>query len=54
METHGTESYFILGEALPDETVGGRQSTPALAPEVEAVAPPLRFSRLGPKPLRWT
>src|SRR5215216_3286568 len=49
METHGSESYFILGEGLLGETVGGRQSTLALAPDVEAVTPPFRFSRLGPK-----
>jgi hypothetical protein len=47
METHGSESYFVLGEGLLGETVGGRQAT--LAPDVEALAPPFRFSRLGPK-----
>jgi heme peroxidase len=47
MATHGSESYYILGEGLLGETVGGRD--PTLAPDVEAVTPPFRFSRLGPK-----
>jgi hypothetical protein len=47
METHGSESFFVLGEGLLGETAGGRQ--PTLAPAVEAVTPPFRFSRLGPK-----
>jgi Animal haem peroxidase len=47
MGTHGSESFFVLGEGLLGETVGGREAT--LAPEVEALAPPFRFSRLGPK-----
>ena len=47
METHGSETYFILGEGLLGETVGGRQSTLALAPAIAAVTPPFRFSRLG-------
>jgi hypothetical protein len=49
METHGSETYFILGEGLHDRSVGGRQSTLALAPAAAAVTPPFRFSRLGPK-----
>src|SRR2546430_13374148 len=49
METHGSESYFVLGEGLLGETVGGRHGTLALAPDVAAVTPPFRFSRLGPK-----
>jgi hypothetical protein len=47
MATHGSESFFVLGEGLLGETAGGR--APTLAPEVEAVTPPFRFSRLGPK-----
>jgi hypothetical protein len=43
MERHGSESYFVLGEGLLTESVGGRVS----ALEAEA-APPFRFSRLGP------
>ena len=47
MERHGSESYFVLGEGLLTESVGGREET--LAAAVEAAAPPFRFSRLGPK-----
>jgi hypothetical protein len=47
METHGSESYYVLDEGLLGEAVGGRAAT--LAPDVEDLAPPFRFSRLGPK-----
>ena len=47
MERHGSESYFVVGEGLLGESVGGREST--LAPAVAAAAPPFRFSRMGPK-----
>ena len=47
MERHGSESYFVLGEGLLAESVGGRERT--LARAVEAEAPPFRFSRMGPK-----
>ncbi len=47
MEQHGSESYYILGEGLLTESVGGRER--ALAASVEAAVPPFRFSRLGPK-----
>jgi hypothetical protein len=43
MQRHGSESYFVIGEGLLGESVGGRQPTPA-APET----PPFRFSRMGP------
>src|SRR5919106_1127961 len=47
MEKHGTESYFVLGEGLLTESVGGRERPlPAAA---ETVVPPFRFSRMGPK-----
>ena len=46
METHGSESYFVLGEGLLGESVEGRAHT--LAAAVEAAAPPFRFSRMGP------
>jgi hypothetical protein len=46
MERHGSESYFVIGEGLLGETVGGRDRT--LAPTVEAQVPPFRFSRMGP------
>jgi hypothetical protein len=49
METHGSESFFVLGEGLLGEAAGGREPTLALAPDVAAVTPPFRFSRLGPK-----
>jgi len=46
MEKHGSESYYVIGEGLLGESVGGRDRT--LARTVEATAPPFRFSRLGP------
>jgi len=46
MERHGSESYFVLGEGLLTESVGGRART--LSRAVEAAVPPFRFSRLGP------
>jgi Animal haem peroxidase len=49
MEKHGSESYFVIGEGLLGEIAGGREPTVALAPNVAAVTPPFRFSRLGPK-----
>jgi Animal haem peroxidase len=45
-EHHGSESYYVLGEGLLGESVGGRERT--LARTVEAEAPPFRFSRMGP------
>jgi hypothetical protein len=47
METHGSESYFVLGEGLLSESVDGRPRT--LAAAVEAATPPFRFSRMGPR-----
>ena len=46
MEKHGSESYFVIGEGLLGETVGGRDRT--LAAAEEALVPPFRFSRMGP------
>jgi hypothetical protein len=46
-ERHGSESYFVIGEGLLGESVGGRDSTLAVA--AEAVTPPFRFSRMGPR-----
>jgi hypothetical protein len=46
MEHHGSESYFVIGEGLLGESIGGRTRT--LARAVEAVTPPFRFSRMGP------
>jgi hypothetical protein len=47
VEHHGSESYFVRGEGLLTESVGGRERT--LAASVETLAPPFRFSRMGPK-----
>jgi hypothetical protein len=46
VERHGSESYYVIGEGLLGESVGGRE--PTLARSVEAAAPPFRFSRMGP------
>ena len=46
MERHGSESYFVLGEGLLAESVGGRDRT--LAAAAEALVVPFRFSRMGP------
>src|SRR5918997_6483622 len=52
MQTHGSESYFVIGEGLLAESVGGRNGG---APVVLAASPaggappPFRFSRMGPK-----
>jgi hypothetical protein len=42
VERHGSESYFVVGEGLLGESVGGRTLAAATA------APPFRFSRMGP------
>jgi hypothetical protein len=47
MERHGSESYYVLGEGLLGESLGGRPRT--LAADLEEAVPPFRFSRLGPK-----
>ena len=44
---HGSESYYVLGEGLLGESLGGRE--PTLARTAEAETPPFRFSRMGPK-----
>jgi hypothetical protein len=63
MVTHGSESYYVIGEGLLDESVGGRTGSengaaPAIAAARTATAgtaataaatPPFRFSRMGPK-----
>jgi hypothetical protein len=46
MNRHGSESYFVIGEGLLGESVGGRDRT--LAATVEAETAPFRFSRMGP------
>ena len=53
MQTHGSESYYVVGEGLLTESVGGRNGASA-APQVLAEStaggapPPFFFSRLGP------
>jgi hypothetical protein len=49
MEQHGSESFFVIGEGLLGEVAGGREPTVVLPPDVAAITPPFRFSRLGPK-----
>src|SRR5687767_11472404 len=49
VERHGSESYFVLGEGLLGESLGGRPEAPAIAVAGAAVVPAFRFSRLGPK-----
>jgi hypothetical protein len=46
VDKHGSESYFVIGEGLLAESVGGRGRT--LAPTAEDEAAPFRFSRMGP------
>jgi Animal haem peroxidase len=46
MERHGSESYFVIGEGLLSESVGGREHT--LAATDEDQVPPFRFTRMGP------
>jgi hypothetical protein len=56
MVTHGSESYFVIGEGLLTESVGGRNgaqngAAPARAASATAAgvtAPPFRFTRMGP------
>jgi Animal haem peroxidase len=59
MVTHGSESYFVIGEGLLGEAVGGRNGGPpdggaavaataASATAAAASVPPFRFSRMGP------
>jgi len=51
---HGSESYFVVGEGLLGESLGGRDgdvTATAAAASVTAsaaVTPPFRFSRMGP------
>jgi hypothetical protein len=57
MVTHGSESYFVIGEGLLAESVGGRNGSEngarpavvAMAAAAGVTAPPFRFSRMGPK-----
>src|SRR5688500_13983214 len=56
MVTHGSESYFVIGEGLLAESVGGRDGSQngarptgvATAGAGGVTPPPFRFSRMGP------
>ena len=51
MERHGSESYFVVGEGLLGEAVGGRDGDDRrlfLAAAAAEATPPFRFSRMGP------
>src|SRR5687767_13090289 len=45
MARHGSESFFVIGVGLLDESVGGRTESRAALQG----APDFRFSRMGPK-----
>jgi hypothetical protein len=45
---HGSESYFVLGEGLLGEALGGRRVAAVATAADAATAPPFRFSRMGP------
>jgi len=47
MDKHGSESYYVIGEGLLGESMGGRDA-PVVASTAGVTAPPFRFSRLGP------
>jgi hypothetical protein len=47
VETHGAESYFVLGEGLLSESLNGRE--PGVATVAAVTAPPFRFTRMGPR-----
>jgi hypothetical protein len=48
MEKHGSESYYVIGEGLLGESMGGRDAT-VVATAAGVTAPPFRFSRMGPR-----
>jgi Animal haem peroxidase len=48
VDRHGSESYFVVGEGLLTESVGGRETTIEAGP----ATPPFRFSRMGPSGIR--
>jgi hypothetical protein len=47
VERHGSETYFVIGEGLLGEELGGRDAI--LSAADERAVPAFRFSRLGPK-----
>ncbi len=48
VERHGSETYYVIGEGLLGESVGGRVHTMAAASAEAELVPPFRFSRMGP------
>jgi hypothetical protein len=48
MEKHGSESYYVVGEGLLGESIGGRDAA-VVATAAGVTAPPFRFSRMGPR-----
>jgi hypothetical protein len=49
MAKHGSETYFVLGEGVLGESVGGRTDTLATRARADTAVPAFRFSRMGPK-----
>jgi hypothetical protein len=47
VEHHGSESYFVVGEGLLAESIGGREETVEFA--ARTATPPFHFSRMGPR-----
>jgi Animal haem peroxidase len=50
VEHHGSESYFVLGEGLLGESLGGRDGNIAFA--ATRAVPQFRFTRMGPRGTR--
>src|SRR5262249_53449371 len=51
VETHGDETYFVIGEGLLGQSGGGREHLLAAGTAQAQLAPPFRFSRMGPSGL---
>jgi hypothetical protein len=48
VERHGSQSFFVIGEGLLSESAGGRAAPAVAMASAASVAPPFRFSRMGP------
>jgi Animal haem peroxidase len=48
VERHGSQSFFVIGEGLLSESAGGRDAPAVAMASAARVAPPFRFSRMGP------
>jgi hypothetical protein len=48
MDKHGSESYYVIGEGLLGESIGGRDAA-VIATVAGVTAAPFRFSRMGPR-----